>query len=71
MSSENSSGADNQQERPSFSNWLDQVPVDVGHYIAGFVDGEGSFNIPIRRESRVSSLSGRQLLPAGTIGFSV
>jgi LAGLIDADG endonuclease len=35
-SSENVSGAANQQER-------------LDSYIAGFVDGEGSFNVPIRR----------------------
>ena len=50
MSSDNPSGGDNQQERPSSSNWLKEVPVDLGHWIAGFVDGEGSFNVPIRRE---------------------
>ena len=50
MSSENPSGADNQQERPSFAVWLDAIPLDVGHYIAGFVEGEGSFNVPIIRE---------------------
>jgi hypothetical protein len=50
MSSENPSGADNQQERPSPSGWLDAIPHDFGHYIAGFVDGEESFNVPIRRE---------------------
>ena len=49
MSSDNPSGADNQQERPSSSDWLDRIPCDLGHYIAGFVDGEGSFNVPIRR----------------------
>src|SRR5215813_2570343 len=49
MSSDNPSGADNQQERPSAATWLDEVPNDLGHYIAGFVDGEGSFNVPIRR----------------------
>src|SRR5918911_66032 len=49
MSSDNLSGADNQQERPGSSAWLDSIPADVGHYIAGFVDGEGSFNVPIRR----------------------
>jgi LAGLIDADG endonuclease len=48
--SENPTGADNQQERPSPSDWLDAIPPDLGHYIAGFVDGEGSFNVPIRRE---------------------
>jgi LAGLIDADG endonuclease len=50
MDSENPSGADNQQERPSSSNWLDRVPQDLGNWVAGFVDGEGSFNVPIRRE---------------------
>jgi LAGLIDADG endonuclease len=50
MSSDNPSGADNQQERLSSSDWLDRIPSDLGHYIAGFVDGEGSFNVPIRRE---------------------
>jgi LAGLIDADG endonuclease len=49
MSSDNPSGADNQQERPGTATWLDEVPRDLGHYIAGFVDGEGSFNVPIRR----------------------
>ncbi len=50
MSSDNPSGAGNQQERPSCSAWLDRIPPDLGHYVAGFVDGEGSFNVPIRRE---------------------
>jgi hypothetical protein len=50
MGSDNPSGADNQQERPSSSNWLDRIPRDLGHWVAGFVDGEGSFNVPIRRE---------------------
>ena len=50
VGSDNPSGADNQQERPSSSAWLDAIPHDLGHYIAGFVDGEGSFNVPIRRE---------------------
>jgi LAGLIDADG DNA endonuclease family protein len=49
MGSDNPSGADNQQERPGSSAWLDRTPSDLGHYIAGFVDGEGSFNVPIRR----------------------
>ena len=26
-----------------------QVPVEVGHYLAGFADGEGSFNVSFRR----------------------
>ena len=50
MSSDNPSGAVNQQERPAHSSWLDRIPDDLGHYVAGFVDGEGSFNVPIRRE---------------------
>ena len=50
MGSENPSGADNQQERPGSSSWLDQIPNDLGNWVAGFVDGEGSFNVPIRRE---------------------
>jgi LAGLIDADG DNA endonuclease family protein len=50
VDSENPSGADNQQERPGFTAWLDAIPPDLGHYVAGFVDGEGSFNVPIRRE---------------------
>ncbi len=50
MHSDNPSGADNQQERPGRSDWLDAIPLDVGHYVAGFVEGEGSFNVPIRRE---------------------
>ncbi len=49
MSGDNASGADNQQERPCSSTWLDAISRDLGHYIAGFVDGEGSFNVPIRR----------------------
>ena len=50
MESDNPSGADNQQERPSSSTWLDRIQSDLGNWVAGFVDGEGSFNIPIRRE---------------------
>src|ERR1700691_1115693 len=50
MDSENPSGADNQQERPSASSWPCRIPSDLGNWVAGFVDGEGSFNVPIRRE---------------------
>jgi hypothetical protein len=49
VGSDNLTGADNQQERPSSANCLDAIPVDLGHWVAGFVDGEGSFNVPIRR----------------------
>ncbi len=41
MFSENVSSADNQQERLR----------NVGHYLAGFVDGEGSFNVSLRRKN--------------------
>ena len=50
MGSDNPIGADNQQERPSQSDWIEAIPPDLGHWVAGFVDGEGSFNVPIRRE---------------------
>jgi LAGLIDADG endonuclease len=50
MSSDNPTGADNQQERLATSVWLDRISSNVGHYVAGFVDGEGSFNVPIVRE---------------------
>jgi LAGLIDADG endonuclease len=49
MFSDNPTGADNQQERPGSSGWMDRIPRDLGHWVAGFVDGEGSFNVPIRR----------------------
>jgi LAGLIDADG endonuclease len=38
MDGDNPSGADNQQERPGFEQW-----------IVGFVDGEGCFGCPIQR----------------------
>jgi hypothetical protein len=50
MDSDNPFGADNQQERLLVTDWLDRIPDDLGHYLAGFVDGEGSFNVPIVRE---------------------
>ena len=31
------------------NEWLRDIPSDIGNYIAGFVDGEGSFNISLRR----------------------
>ena len=45
-------GADNQQERPIES---------LSHYIAGFVDGEGSFHVAIQRRSDLPK--GFQLIP--------
>lgn len=47
--------ADNQQERPSKSMqetenaWLKNVLPSHGWYLAGFADGEGSFNVSLRR----------------------
>ncbi len=49
-STKNASGADNQQERPQ-EEWLNQIPQEVGYYLAGFVDGEGSFNVSLRKKS--------------------
>ncbi len=31
--------------------WLKQVPVEKGHYLSGFVDGEGSFNVSMRKRT--------------------
>ena len=28
---------------------VSQVPLEIGHYLAGFTDGEGSFNVSFRR----------------------
>lgn len=41
MISEKASGADNQQER------LQAIDDNLGHYLSGFADGEGSFNISL------------------------
>lgn len=29
--------------------WLRQVPIEKGYYLAGFVDGEGSFNVSLQK----------------------
>ena len=71
MSSDNPSGAVNQQERPISTEWLDALPADLGNWVAGFVDGEGSFNVPIRRLRSGSDMttafiqSGRHLTSDG------
>jgi len=44
--SENVSSGDNQQET---DRWLSKISSNIGHYIAGFADGEGSFNVSIRK----------------------
>jgi hypothetical protein len=48
--SDNARGADNQQERFQVIR-LDQIPSHIGYYLAGFADGEGSFNISFRPRS--------------------
>jgi len=32
-------------------NWLRKVPQEKGWYLAGFVDGEGSFNVSLRKRN--------------------
>ncbi|MBI1919395.1 LAGLIDADG family homing endonuclease [Candidatus Microgenomates bacterium] len=45
------SGADNQQESSQEEKWLSKIPQNLGYYLAGFVDGEGSFNVSLRQKS--------------------
>ena len=33
----------------SDDKWLKQIPLEVGHYLAGFADGEGSFIVSLRQ----------------------
>lgn len=35
--------------QPDSQDWLKNVPTDQGNYFAGFTDGEGSFNVSLRR----------------------
>ena len=42
--------------------WLKNVDRDAGHYIAGFADGEGSFNVSLRR--RTDHKLGWQVAPS-------
>lgn len=30
-------------------NWLSQIRPEIGNYIAGFTDGEGSFNVSVKK----------------------
>lgn len=59
MIGDNATGADNQQERLDLNGdlrkgWIAQVldvkkvPPEVGWYLAGFADGEGSFHVVFR-----------------------
>jgi LAGLIDADG endonuclease len=54
INGENASGADNQQERPGFAQW-----------VVGFVDGEGCFSVPIFRNR--SSRLGWQVQPSFSV----
>ena len=31
-------------------SWLKQIPRDIGWYLSGFADGEGSFNVSLRKK---------------------
>ena len=35
----------------AITKWLEQIPPNVGYYLSGFVDGEGSFNVSLRRRN--------------------
>ena len=58
MSSENPSGADNQQETAS-SPILELDP----RWVVGFVDGEGCFSVSVHRNANARSTGGWQLHP--------
>ncbi len=49
MSTDNASSADNQQER------VPKNKDNLGYYLSGFADGEGSFCVPIRRHPTLQS----------------
>ena len=57
MSSENPSGADNQQETSRSKAELDPF------WVVGFVDGEGCFSVSIHKNSNARSTGGWQLHP--------
>lgn len=50
MSTDNVLGAENQQERFQEES-LNLIPDSLGYYLAGFVDGEGSFNVSLRQKT--------------------
>ena len=43
-------------------NWLKKIPQEKGWYLAGFVDGEGSFNVSFTKKS--DYCSGWQVTPS-------
>ena len=38
--------------------WLKQIPEKIGWYLAGFSDGEGSFNVSLRK-NKIIELNGK------------
>lgn len=50
--SNNVSRADNKQERIQV---LKEIPKNIGYYIAGFTDGEGSFNVSLKKRKDFDS----------------
>jgi len=42
--------------------WLKHIPQNIGWYLAGFVDGEGSFNVSLAKKSDYRS--GWQITPS-------
>jgi hypothetical protein len=47
LKSENASSAGNQQER--LEKNIDNISEEIGYYLSGFADGEGSFNVSFKR----------------------
>lgn len=35
--------------QPTIEQWLKTIPPEKGYYFAGFTDGEGSFNVSVRK----------------------
>jgi len=52
--SENPQRTGNQQERSELMLKVERVPQEIGWYLAGFADGEGSFNVSFRPRSDYS-----------------
>lgn len=50
FSTDNVLTAENQQERLDKQIPIEEIPKSLAWYIAGFVDGEGSFNISLRKK---------------------
>ncbi len=50
FSTDNASTAENQQERLDHFIEIENIPLSLAWYIVGFVDGEGSFNISLRKK---------------------